>query len=36
MASSEPGASLKMRKALSDAEQKELAMRMQKTAEWMR
>ena len=25
-----------MRKALSDAEQKELAMRMQKTSEWMR
>jgi len=36
MASAEPGASSKMRKALSDAEQKELAMRMQKTAEWMR
>jgi hypothetical protein len=36
LASSEPGASSKMRKALSDAEQKELAMRMQKTAEWMR
>ncbi len=36
MASTEPGASSKMRKALSDAEQKELAMRMQKTAEWMR
>jgi hypothetical protein len=36
MASSDPGASAKMRKALSDAEQKELAMRMQKTAEWMR
>jgi hypothetical protein len=36
MASTQPGASSKMRKALSDAEQKELAMRMQKTAEWMR
>jgi hypothetical protein len=36
LASSEPGASSKMRKALADAEQKELAMRMQKTAEWMR
>jgi hypothetical protein len=36
MASTEPGASSKMRKALSDAEQKELAMRMQKTSEWMR
>jgi hypothetical protein len=36
LASSQPGASSKMRKALSEAEQKELAMRMQKTAEWMR
>ena len=36
MAATEPGASSKMRKALSDAEQKELEMRMQKTAEWMR
>ena len=36
MASSDPAASARMRKALSDAEQKELAMRMQKTAEWMR
>ena len=36
LASSEPAASSRMRKALSHAEQKELAMRMQKTAEWMR
>ncbi len=36
LAATEPSASSKMRKALSDAEQKELAMRMQKTAEWMR
>jgi hypothetical protein len=36
LASTQPGASSKMRKALSEAEQKELAMRMQKTAEWMR
>jgi hypothetical protein len=32
----QPDASSKMRKALSDAEQKELALRMQKDAEWMR
>jgi hypothetical protein len=36
LASAQPGASSKMRKALSEAEQKELAMRMQKTAEWMK
>jgi hypothetical protein len=36
LASTQPGASAKMRKALSEAEQKELAMRMQKTAEWMK
>jgi hypothetical protein len=36
MASAQPGASSKMRKALSEAEQAELAMRMQKTAEWMK
>jgi hypothetical protein len=30
------GAATEMRKALSDAEQKELALRMQKEAEWMR
>jgi hypothetical protein len=36
LASSQPAASSKMRKALSDSEQKDLAMRMQKTAEWMR
>jgi hypothetical protein len=36
MQSAQPGASSKMRKALSEAEQAELAMRMQKTAEWMK
>jgi hypothetical protein len=36
LASAQPGASAKMRKALSEAEQKELAMRMQKTAEWLK
>jgi hypothetical protein len=36
LASSQPGASSKMRQALSGAEQKDLAMREQKTAEWMR
>jgi hypothetical protein len=33
---SQPGASSKLRKALSDAEQKELALRMEKNAEWIR
>ncbi len=32
----QPGASAKMRQALSGAEQRDLAMRMQKSAEWMR
>jgi hypothetical protein len=36
LAGTQPGASSNMRKALSDAEQKELALRMQKNAEWMR
>ncbi len=36
MAGGQPEASSKLRKALSDAEQKELALRMQKDAEWMR
>jgi hypothetical protein len=36
LASSQPGASSKMRQALSGIEQKDLAMREQKTAEWMR
>jgi len=36
LAGTQPGASSKMRKALSEAEQNELAMRMQKTAEWMK
>jgi hypothetical protein len=36
MAGSQPDAASKLRRALSDAEQKELAMRMQKEAEWMR
>jgi hypothetical protein len=36
MAGTQPGASSQMRKALSQAEQKELALRMQKNAEWMR
>lgn len=34
--SSSPGTSGKLRKALSDAEQKELALRMQKNAQWIR
>ncbi|HEX4747910.1 MAG TPA: hypothetical protein VH302_00075 [Bryobacteraceae bacterium] len=36
MAGTQPGVSTKMRKALSDAEQKELALRMQKDAEWLK
>ena len=36
LASNQPGASAKMRKALSEAEQKDLGARMQKTAEWMK
>lgn len=36
LAGTQPGASSKMRKALSEAEQNELVMRMQKTAEWMK
>ncbi|MGA8030087.1 MAG: hypothetical protein WB992_23315 [Bryobacteraceae bacterium] len=36
MAAAQPDASSKLRKALSDAEQKELALRMQKNAEWIR
>ncbi len=36
MAGGQPAASSKLRRALSDAEQKELALRMQKDAEWMR
>lgn len=36
MAAPQPAASSKLRRALSDAEQKELALRMQKDAEWMR
>lgn len=36
LASTQPGASSKLRQALSEAEQKELALRMQKDAEWMR
>jgi len=36
LAGTQPDASSKMRKALSDAEEKELALRMQKNAEWMR
>ena len=36
MNGTQPDASSKMRRALSDAEQKELALRMQKEAEWMR
>jgi hypothetical protein len=36
LAGSQPGAATQMRKALSEAEQKELALRMQKSAEWMR
>ena len=36
LAGTQPGASSKMRRALSDAEEKELALRMQKNAEWIR
>ena len=36
MNTAQPDASSKLRKALSDAEQKELALRMQKNAEWIR
>lgn len=36
MASGQPETSSKLRKALSDAEQKELALRMRKNAEWLR
>ena len=36
LAGTQPDASSKMRRALSEAEQKELALRMQKGAEWMR
>jgi hypothetical protein len=36
MAGTQPEASAKMRQALSDAEQKELAVRMQKDAEWLK
>ena len=36
LAGTQPDASSKLRQALSDAEQKELALRMQKDAEWMR
>lgn len=36
LAGAQPDASSKLRKALSEAEQKELALRMQKDAEWMR
>ncbi|MBV8551951.1 MAG: hypothetical protein JOY54_11680 [Acidobacteriaceae bacterium] len=36
LAATQPDASSKMRKALSEAEQKELALRMQKNAEWLR
>ncbi len=36
LASTDPASSSKMRKALSEAEQNELAMREQKTAEWMK
>ena len=36
LAGTQPDASSKMRKALSEAEQRELALRMQKDAEWMR
>jgi hypothetical protein len=36
LATTQPGASTKMRKALSDSEQQELGLRMQKTAEWMK
>jgi hypothetical protein len=36
LAASQPGAASKLRKALSEAEEKELAVRMQKNAEWIR
>jgi hypothetical protein len=36
MASEQPEGSRKLRKALSDAEQEELALRMQKNSDWMR
>ena len=36
LAGTQPDASSKMRKALSEAEEKELALRMQKNAEWIR
>ncbi|MBV9443052.1 MAG: hypothetical protein JO217_10185, partial [Acidobacteriaceae bacterium] len=36
MSGTRPDASAKMRRALSEAEQKELALRMQKNAEWIR
>jgi hypothetical protein len=36
VASTQPDASSKMRRALSEAEEKELALRMQKNAEWIR
>jgi hypothetical protein len=36
LAGTQPDASSKMRRALSDAEEKELALRMQKNAEWIR
>jgi hypothetical protein len=36
LAGTQPDAGSKMRKALSEAEQKELALRMQKNAEWIR
>jgi len=36
LAANQPGAASKLRKALSEAEEKELALRMQKNAEWIR
>lgn len=36
LAGTQPGAASKLRKALSEAEEKELALRMQKNAEWIR
>lgn len=36
LATTQPGAATKLRQALSETEQKELALRMQKDAEWMR
>jgi HEPN domain-containing protein len=36
LAATQPGAASKLRKALSEAEEKELAVRMQKNAEWIR